>query len=79
MDVDDLYQKLSHRPGMSIDNYVGPGSPLPTKKRAAVLGEFGGLGLRVEGHMWIPEDAFAYEMKSSRVDLEVSKDCGLCL
>lgn len=32
--------------------YPGPGSPQPEPKRAAVLGEFGGLGLPVEGHMW---------------------------
>lgn len=32
--------------------YPGPGSPKPEPKRAAVLGEFGGLGLSTEGHMW---------------------------
>jgi hypothetical protein len=32
--------------------YPGPGSPPPEPQRAAVLGEFGGLGLPVEGHMW---------------------------
>ena len=29
--------------------YVGPGSPTPSATRAAVLGEFGGLGLQGAG------------------------------
>ncbi|MCG5218731.1 AbfB domain-containing protein [Streptosporangium soli] len=42
--------------------YVGPGSPArPTAARVAVLGEFGGLGLRSPGHEW-PGNGFAYEM-----------------
>ncbi len=35
-----------------IHVYPGPGSPDPEEKRAAVLGEFGGLGLKVDGHTW---------------------------
>jgi predicted amidohydrolase YtcJ len=35
-----------------IHVYPGPGSPAPEDKRAAVLGEFGGLGLGIEGHSW---------------------------
>jgi hypothetical protein len=35
-----------------IHVYPGPGSPDPEPGRAAVLGEFGGLGLPVEGHLW---------------------------
>ena len=34
--------------------YPGPYSPEPTAERAAVLGEFGGLSLPVEGHKWSP-------------------------
>jgi hypothetical protein len=41
--------------------YVGPESPYPSQKRAAVLGEFGGLGLRVAGHEWQPGKGFSYE------------------
>ncbi len=37
---------------IDMHNYPGPGSPKPEEIRAAVLGEFGGLGLPVEGHMW---------------------------
>ncbi|MFJ6700609.1 AbfB domain-containing protein [Streptomyces sp. NPDC091272] len=49
--------------GDVIDNhiYVGPGSTTPTATRAAVLGEFGGLGLRVPGHEWFPGGGFSYE------------------
>jgi hypothetical protein len=42
--------------------YVGPGSPPPSAKRAAVVGEFGGLGLKVAGHLWNPNGGFfSYE------------------
>jgi hypothetical protein len=37
---------------IDMHSYPGPGSPRPEESRAAVLGEFGGLGLPVEGHMW---------------------------
>ncbi len=43
--------------------YLGPDSPFPTATRAAVLGEFGGLGLRVAGHEWDPAASFGYEMQ----------------
>ncbi|MEV6983507.1 AbfB domain-containing protein [Sphaerisporangium sp. NPDC051017] len=51
--------------GDTIDDhiYVGPGSPqLPTATRVAVLGEYGGLGLRVSGHEWSPGNGFGYEL-----------------
>jgi hypothetical protein len=35
-----------------IHVYPGPASPKPEASRAAMLGEFGGLGLPVEGHSW---------------------------
>lgn len=37
---------------IDIHNYPAPAAPKPEPKRAAVLGEFGGLGLPVAGHMW---------------------------
>jgi len=40
--------------------YVGPGSPLPSATRAAVLGEFGGLGLKIDGHAWSPNGQYFY-------------------
>ncbi|WP_243716159.1 LamG-like jellyroll fold domain-containing protein [Actinomadura darangshiensis] len=43
--------------------YVGPGSPpIPRGDRASVAGEYGGLGLKVDGHMFDPAGSFAYEM-----------------
>jgi hypothetical protein len=32
--------------------YPGPAAPQPEPNRAGVLGEFGGLALRVDGHTW---------------------------
>jgi hypothetical protein len=50
--------------------YVGPGTTaLPTATRIAVLGEFGGLGLRVAGHEWSPGNGFAYEMEPDAATL----------
>ncbi|WP_270070922.1 AbfB domain-containing protein [Streptomonospora mangrovi] len=50
--------------------YTGPGDPAPaTGTRASVLGEYGGLGLRVEGHEWSPGNGFGYEMVSDGASL----------
>src|SRR4029453_11520487 len=38
--------------GNDVPLSPGPGSPKPEASRAAVLGEFGGLGLPLEGHTW---------------------------
>lgn len=37
---------------MDVHSYPGPDCPAAEPRRAAVLGEFGGLGLRVEDHSW---------------------------
>ena len=37
---------------LDIHAYPGPAMPEPTENRAIVLGEFGGLGLNVQGHLW---------------------------
>ncbi|HEX4265469.1 MAG TPA: glycoside hydrolase family 2 TIM barrel-domain containing protein [Verrucomicrobiae bacterium] len=37
---------------IDIHNYPGPDAPPREADRAAVLGEFGGLGLGLPGHMW---------------------------
>ncbi|SHJ86497.1 Glycosyl hydrolases family 2 [Nocardiopsis flavescens] len=53
--------------GDAVDShiYVGPGNPVPASDtRISVLGEFGGYGLRTEGHEWSPGDGFGYEMLS---------------
>ncbi len=52
--VDDASGWTDMRTGDLLDmhSYPGPDSPSPEPRRAAVLGEFGGLGLAVPGHMW---------------------------
>jgi hypothetical protein len=48
--------------------YPGPGAPAIEKERAAVLGEFGGLGLGVDGHTWSKE-TWGYRGAASKEDL----------
>lgn len=61
------YQKAAGDPGNGdfVDThiYVGPkDASQPDGKRAASLGEFGGVGLFVRGHMWpVENNAYAYE------------------
>lgn len=61
------YQKAYGDPknGDFVDThiYVGPTKASePDEKRAASLGEFGGVGLFVRGHMWpVETNAYAYE------------------
>ena len=51
-----------------IHNYPTPKSPGPDPKRAAVLGEFGGLGLAIDAHTWRKEH-WGYQGMSSREQL----------
>ena len=37
---------------IDMHNYPGPGAPESDGRRALVLGEFGGLGLQIDGHTW---------------------------
>jgi len=61
------YQKAAGDPGNGdfVDThiYVGPyEASMPDGKRAASLGEFGGVGLFVRDHMWpVENNAYAYE------------------
>jgi hypothetical protein len=43
-----------------IHSYPGPEMPPIEEKRAAVLGEFGGLGLPLTGHLWQAEGNWGY-------------------
>ncbi len=43
-----------------IHSYPGPAMPPVEEKRAAVLGEFGGLGLPIAGHLWQAEGNWGY-------------------
>lgn len=51
-------------------NYVGPGNTPTEPVRAAVLGEYGGLGYRVPGHEWYPGGGFSYEDQPSQAALD---------
>ena len=53
----------------SIHKYVGPAMPTIEKERSVALSEFGGLGLKVEGHLWQEEKLFAYRMVKTRAKL----------
>lgn len=67
------YQKAYGDPGNGdyVDThiYVGPyGASVPDDHRAASLGEFGGVGLFVRGHMWpIENNAYDYEPTKARL------------
>jgi len=43
-----------------IHVYPGPGMAKVEEKRASVLGEFGGLGLPLEGHSWLEKGNWGY-------------------
>jgi hypothetical protein len=43
-----------------IHSYPGPDTPEQEVQRASVLGEFGGLGLPIQGHTWLPENNWGY-------------------
>jgi len=45
---------------VDIHRYPGPGAPEPETERASVLGEFGGLGLPVEGHLFREKGSWGY-------------------
>jgi len=52
-----------------IHRYPGPGCPPLEDGRAAVLGEFGGLGLPVRGHTWQDEKNWGYRSYDDRAKL----------
>jgi hypothetical protein len=52
-----------------IHSYPGPAAPPVEEDRAAVLGEFGGLGLPVKGHTWQDEKNWGYRSYKTREEL----------
>ncbi|MHC4148423.1 MAG: sugar-binding domain-containing protein [Planctomycetota bacterium] len=52
-----------------IHAYPGPVMPEPEAERAIVLGEFGGLGLPIEGHTWQERDNWGYRNYKTRKEL----------
>lgn len=67
------YQKAAGDPGNGdfVDThiYIGPnGASKPDEKRAASLGEYGGVGLFVRDHMWpVENNAYGYEPTKERL------------
>lgn len=45
---------------LDIHAYPGPAAPASDPRRARVLGEYGGLGLAVEGHTWVDKKNWSY-------------------
>lgn len=52
-----------------MHNYPGPGMFPVMPDRVSVLGEFGGLGLPVKGHLWKDTDNWGYRTFTSEADL----------
>jgi hypothetical protein len=52
-----------------IHAYPGPAIPEPEENRAIVLGEFGGLGLPLEGHTWQEKDNWGYRNYNNQDEL----------
>ncbi|HVX61057.1 MAG TPA: glycoside hydrolase family 2 TIM barrel-domain containing protein, partial [Pirellulales bacterium] len=52
-----------------IHHYPLPQSPRPEPHRAAVLGEYGGLGLPLKGHTWLAEKNWGYRSYPDRAAL----------
>ncbi len=57
---------------IDLHNYPDPAMPNPDffgKQQILVLGEFGGLGLPVEGHTWQQKDNWGYQSFKSKEEL----------
>ncbi|MHC4335757.1 MAG: glycoside hydrolase family 2 protein, partial [Planctomycetota bacterium] len=52
-----------------VHKYPGPKAPENEPERAAVLGEFGGLGLPMKGHTWQDEKNWGYRKYESQEEL----------
>ena len=52
-----------------IHKYIGPAMAPLEPKRAVVLGEFGGLGLPLEGHTWQIDKKWGYQTLQTREQL----------
>jgi hypothetical protein len=54
---------------VDLHAYPGPATPPIEPERAAVLGEFGGLGLPLDGHTWLDRGNWGYRSFTSLSDL----------
>lgn len=55
---------------VDMHRYPGPGMPDEQENRVSVLGEFGGLGLPVEGHLWVNQNNWGYRTYKTPEELE---------
>lgn len=55
-----------------MHRYPGPAMFPAEDDRASVLGEFGGLGLPIEGHTWVGSNNWGYRNYSSREELSAN-------
>jgi len=53
-----------------VHQYPGPSMPALERRRAAVLGEFGGLGLPTRGHTWQDEKNWGYVSFKNPAELQ---------
>jgi hypothetical protein len=52
-----------------IHNYPEPATPPTEANRAAVLGEFGGLGLPLDGHTWVTKNNWGYRTYKTKEEV----------
>ena len=55
-----------------MHNYPGPGMFPLMSERVSVLGEFGGLGLPMKGHLWSDKDNWGYRTFQSQDELQAA-------
>jgi len=55
-----------------VHSYPGPAAPVAAPDRAIVLGEFGGLGFPIPGHLWQSERNWGYRNYESADDLTMA-------
>lgn len=72
--VDNASGWTDHHVGDVSDmhNYPGPGMPPLEPHRASVLGEFGGLGLPLADHTWVPSKSWGYRRFTSVDSLDAA-------
>jgi hypothetical protein len=57
---------------IDLHDYPGPSAPDWQPGRISVLGEYGGNGLRVDGHMWNPDSTCCYVLYPDQASLQAA-------
>jgi hypothetical protein len=57
---------------VDLHAYPGPATPPLEKERASVLGEFGGLGLPLDGHTWLDRGNWGYRSYTTMPELNTA-------